>query len=131
MSKYQPLRKFLENARVAEVPMTFEEIERVLGFPLPDSQRIRAWWSNNPSNNVMTKEWLAAGYQTAQVDIDAGKLVFRRTGADKGEDDVHEPPQAERKPRRHPGFGLMKGLTTIVPGTDLTAPLGGDWGRRE
>ena len=38
----------------------------------------RAWWSNNPSNNVMTKVWLAAGYLTEQVDVSARKLVFRR-----------------------------------------------------
>jgi len=52
------------------VPVTFEEIERITGTALPPkSQHSRAWWSNNPSNNVMTKIWLDAGFETAQVDI--------------------------------------------------------------
>lgn len=130
MSKYEPLRRFLEAAHKQEVPMTFDEIERVLGFALPESQNIRAWWSNNPSNNVMTKEWLAAGYLTSQVDLEGKRLVFRRSGSETtGEPGPPPPPKTgDLKPRRHPGFGLMKGLTTIAPGTDLTAPLGEEWG---
>ncbi|MGB2930787.1 MAG: hypothetical protein WBB88_00255, partial [Methyloceanibacter sp.] len=69
MSKYEPLRRHLEGRPTQLVPMTFAEIEKVLGFKLPDSQRYPAWWSNNPTNNVMTNEWLGAGYKTEQVDI--------------------------------------------------------------
>jgi len=44
----------------------------------PKAQHHRAWWSNNASNNVMTKVWLEAGYESARVDMSARKLVFRR-----------------------------------------------------
>ncbi|MEA2936481.1 MAG: hypothetical protein QOD74_3127, partial [Variibacter sp.] len=61
--------------------MTFAEIERITGSKLPPkAQHQRAWWSNNPSNNVMTKVWLEAGYETERVDMAGRKLVFRRVG---------------------------------------------------
>ena len=59
--------------------MTFREIEKITGAKLPPkAQHHRAWWSNNPDNNVMTKVWLAAGFESAQVDMEGRKLVFRR-----------------------------------------------------
>src|ERR1051326_4072218 len=79
MSKYDPLGKFLREQKRSEVPMTFAEIERVTGVKLPPkAQQHRAWWSNNPGNNVMTKVWLAAGFRSEQVDMDGKKLVFKR-----------------------------------------------------
>lgn len=83
MSKYEPLTVFLDAKRTEEVSMSFAEIEAVLGTALPASKRRREWWSNNPSNNVLTKAWLAAGYKTERVDMDSERLVFRR--ASRGE----------------------------------------------
>jgi len=129
MSKYDPLGHFLARTRHNEVPMTFEEIEKLLGFRLPPkAQQIRAWWSNNPDNNVMTKVWLGAGFKTEQVDVDSRKLVFKRVKP-TSEASGQPPKQGPLQSRRHPGFGLMKGLTTISPNTDLTAPTGEEWGR--
>ena len=129
MSKYAALREHLETHASETVRMTFAEIEKVLGFKLPRSQKYPAWWSNNPNNNVMTNEWLAAGYKTEQVDIEGRKLLFRRTrphvssvsgtSVDDG---------AVKRPRRHPLFGWLKGTVTIAPGTDLTAPADPEWG---
>lgn len=131
MSKYDPLRHFLADSQFNEVRMTFAEIEKLLGFGLPEkSQRVRAWWSNNPSNNVMTKAWLAAGYKTERVDIEGRKLVFRRvkpSGAGAASASKHPRGSIGLKPRRHPAFGSMKGLTTIAPDTDLTAPVDQEW----
>ena len=135
MSKYGSLRDYLQTQKSDRVPMTFPEIEKVLGFKLPKSQIYPAWWSNNPTNNVMTNEWLAAGFKTEQVDVEARKLVFRRTApaglAEESGRFASEVVEEAKKPRRHPGFGLMKGLTKIAPGTDLTAPTGGEWGQSE
>lgn len=132
MSKYDPLGHFLNSSRFNEVPMTFVEIERVLGFALPErSKKIRAWWSNNPDNSVLTKVWLAAGFRSEQVDMSSQKLVFRRSSSSASKSAATKSEAKNTQPRRHPGFGLMKGLTTIAPGTDLTAPTGGDWGRDE
>jgi hypothetical protein len=128
MSKYEPLRRFLEKATTAEVLLTFSEIEKIVGFQLPRSQTVRAWWSNNPDNNVMTKEWLAAGYKTEQVDIKAQKLVFRRDSEkprdSRGENNL---PAETKQPRRHPAFGALKDVTWIAPGVDLTEPADPEW----
>src|SRR6476619_4586490 len=79
MGKYEPLGQFLRKQRAQEVPLTFREIEKIIGAKLPpNSQHYRAWWSNNPFNNVMTKVWLEAGFESAQVDMEGRKLVFRR-----------------------------------------------------
>lgn len=78
MTKYADLGNFLSSQRTDAVPMTFREIERVTGAPLPRSKKYPAWWSNNTSNNVMTKVWLDAGFRTEQVDIGGERLVFRR-----------------------------------------------------
>lgn len=129
MSKYEPLRRYLEGRSTQMVPMTFSEIEKVLGFRLPESQRYPAWWSNNPTNNVMTNEWLAAGYKTEQVDIEGRKLVFRRTRQSSEREMAPSSLVNEeaKKPRRHPLFGRMKGMITILPGTDLTEPADPNW----
>jgi hypothetical protein len=137
MSKYDPLGNFLRDSGAQRLPMTFDEIERVLGFRLPPSKKFPAWWSNNPSNNVMTRVWLAAGYQTEQVDSEGEKLVFRRVapavaqGAEGlAEETAPFEAAGEKAPRRHPLFGRLKGKITIVPGTDLTQPADPTWGER-
>ena len=77
MTKYAPLEEYLRSSgratvpmtfgEIENVPMTFGEIENVIGSALPPkASNHRAWWSNNPANNVMTKAWLAAGYESAR-----------------------------------------------------------------
>jgi hypothetical protein len=126
MGKYEPLGTFLRGQRTQEVPLTFNEIEKITGVKLPPkAQHHRAWWSNNASNNVMTKVWLEAGYESTRVDMSARKLVFRRiekTGTVKTA-------LAPKKGERHPLFGALKDFTFIPPGVDLTEPADPDWGK--
>jgi len=125
MGKYAPLGEFLRAQRTFLVRMTFDEIEEVTGAKLPPKAQLhRAWWSNNPSNNVMTKVWLEAGFETEQVDMAARKLVFRRVG-DSSE---RAPASKNGTPKRHPLLGALKGLVQIMPGTDLTKPADPNWG---
>jgi hypothetical protein len=129
MGKYEPLGQFLRNQRNVEIPMTFREIEKVTGVKLPPkAQHHRAWWSNNPDNNVMTKVWLAAGFESAQVDMEGRKLVFRRVR------DAHDTPPRQPGPKRlatkdgrHPIFGALKDITRLIPGVDLTEPADPEW----
>lgn len=131
MAKYAPLGDYLRKQRMSEVPMTFAQIERVIGGKLPPSQYQRAWWSNNPWNNVMTKVWLEAGFVTEQVDVEARKLVFRRAQAGRNVAGLADAPldgKPEFASQRHPLFGALKGLMRVVPGTDLTQPADPEWG---
>ena len=127
MGKYTRLGEFLRAQRGKEVPMTFAEIERVIGGKLPpNSPQYPAWWSNNPSNNVMTKVWLAAGFRTAQVDVKSHRVVFHRIEEKMTE--LSSVPLA-KKGERHPLFGALKGLAHVPPGVDLTEPADPDWGK--
>lgn len=127
MGKYARLGEFLQAQRTKVVPMTFAEIERVIGGKLPpNSPQYPAWWSNNPSNNVMTKVWLAAGFRTEQVDVKSRKVVFRRIEEKR----VELPPTpTPGKDEHHPLFGALKGLIRIPPGVDLTEPADPGWGK--
>src|SRR5262249_33242652 len=126
MSKYLPLTEHLRKQAFSEVPMTFAEIERVIGGKLPPkAQHHRGWWSNNPSNNVMTKAWLDAGFRSEQVDMTGRRLVFRRVTDAKTTkvSGVEEPmhtfqhakPPIPLKDGHHPAIGSMKGMIMAAP----------------
>lgn len=79
MSKYTPLQRFLESRPATEVAMTFEEVERVLGFALPDSARnYAAWWSNNTGTHVGVKAWRDIGWKTSRVSLGDERVTFVR-----------------------------------------------------
>jgi YD repeat-containing protein len=130
MGKYEPLADHLRKLTQRRLPMKFEEIEEVLGFSLPPSSRKhRAWWSNNPSNNVMTYAWIDAGYRTEDVDIEQRKLVFRRAepgGAEVAP--VAPPPGSGGKQTL---YGCLRGTVTFVGEVDLTEPADPEWGAHE
>lgn len=135
MSKYEPLTIYLSGKRQASIPMTFEKIEGVVGVKLPPSAyNHRAWWSNNPTNNVMTHAWLKAGYRTSSVDMEGQKLVFKKSGRiGPLPETMGEKPARDRDfDKADTGFflrisGILKGTVTISPGVDLTSPVGGQW----
>lgn len=128
-SRYAPLTAYLRGVGQPRVAMTFEEIEALVGHPLPASaRRHRAWWSNNPTNSVITWAWLAAGYKSEQVDMEAGRLVFRREG-EAGANTPEAPPApfTDRATLLKALYGALKGTVTVSDATDLTAPTATDW----
>lgn len=137
-SKYAPLEQALRAYPADDAPMSFADVERLIGAPLPPSaRRHRAWWSNNPSNSVITYAWLAAGFRTSSVDLANETLVFRRaSGAPPHASEMLEeapaPFHADDMVDHvdHPIWGCMRGTVTIPPGVDLTEPADPDWGRR-
>jgi len=128
MGKYDPLKSFLEASGAEEIPMSFDEIEALLGASLPDSRRYPAWWSNNPSNNTMTRVWLEAGYRTERVDVAGERLVFRR--ADTGGTPPGSAGPATNRSKVNVVLRLQRalaGTVTVAPGVDLTEPTGETW----
>jgi hypothetical protein len=131
MSKYELLKQHLENRAASEVPVTFDDVETIIGAKLPRSAKLyRMWWSNNASNHVHAQSWLDAGYRTERVDMDAKTLVFVRGDSRPARgmaEPHHEFKSTEKKPRRHPLFGRLKGMVTIEPGYDLAQPAMPEW----
>jgi hypothetical protein len=134
--KYDPLRLYLRQQTQNRVPMTFQQIESVIGGALPASARKhRPWWANDARGHAHADAWLGEGYRTEEVDMEGEKLVFVRapslvrtpSAAAKGmaQQGMEEsmatftPPDAGAQ---HPMIGAMKGLLWIDPTLDLTKP---------
>jgi hypothetical protein len=137
MAKYTALGAFLRNTKASEVPMTFEEVSRIVGADLPPSAyRHRPWWANEAAGHVHAQSWLDAGFEATRVDMAGQKLVFKRMADDSPRYAMHGfadsprefEPAENNPPRRHPAFGALKGLLWIEPGYDLTQPaIDEDW----
>ena len=136
MAKYAALKQFLAGQRFDEIPMSFAEVETVIGRPLPMSAvQHRPWWANEARGHVHAKAWLDAGFATSQVDMAAKKLVFKRiarrkggpesTGRNAATPGLHEQQALFRNAdaAAHPAFGAMKGTFSIEPGCDLAQPI--------
>ena len=79
--KYQRLYTHLCGLTTREWRTSFGELESIIGFELPASARLhRPWWSNQPGGNGHSQAlaWSAAGWETADVDMDAETLLLRR-----------------------------------------------------
>jgi hypothetical protein len=89
--KYAALRRFLETKAITlkkegemSFDMTFEEIEEVLGFPLPPSAfKHPEWWTNNNKyyrqnslSDRSNKVWERAGFWTKNVNVDDHRVTF-------------------------------------------------------
>ena len=80
--KYQRLYTYLRSLQVQEWRPSFREVEAVIGFELPPSARVhRPWWGNQRRGNGHSHAlaWSVAGWETAEVDMEAETLLFRRT----------------------------------------------------
>jgi len=110
MGKYQPLDTFLRGRNSGRWRASFPDIEKLLGFKLPQSAlTYPAWWSNDETGHSHAKAWLDAGWRTEEVDLAGRKLTFTRVKTEN------------KEPPRDP-WGCMAGTVTILPDTDLTAP---------
>jgi hypothetical protein len=99
VAKYDPLGKHLRRMNSADVLMSFDDVERVIGAMLPKSAALAAWWGNETSpdtRHVQCRAWLDAGYE-ATLMPGGYKVRFSRKRSRQ-----QVGPQAER-PRSCPG----------------------------
>ena len=78
--KYHRLYTHLSSLPAREWRTTFGQIESIIGFDLPASARLhRPWWSNQSGGNGHSQAlaWSVAGWETAEVDMDAETLLLR------------------------------------------------------
>lgn len=119
--KYTPLFDHLAQLDGQRWPATFEEVEAVLGFPLPPSARkYQAWWENENADHSQARAWRAAGWRTTAVDLVAGRLVFAHGASGSTHD--RRVPAAPRA--SHPRKATAGEAVHVASGTD-TLTLGG------
>ncbi|MEM3463596.1 MAG: hypothetical protein QXL91_01910, partial [Candidatus Bathyarchaeia archaeon] len=64
LSRYVQLADFLKAQGAESLALSFGEIERLLGSPLPPSARkLRVWWSNDATHAQAWHGWLQAGWR--------------------------------------------------------------------
>ena len=122
MSVYEPITSYLTRAPGSSARLTFGQVEKIIGRPLPRSAyQYREWWSNNPSGHSHARAWTEAGWRTEQVDLEKRVLIFSKQAKPRG-------PSSRRDSGSVPDpFGAMRGSVTFLPGVDLTAPTGEEW----
>jgi hypothetical protein len=80
-SKYDALRDHLAGTRVRELQLSFPQIERIIGRPLPRSAYVHVWWWSNEdpatTQHVQCRSWQTAGYD-ATPDLKARAVKFRK-----------------------------------------------------
>lgn len=81
MSKYDPLRDYLQRQSTSHLKITMDEIETILQAALPPSaKKYPEWWANEDPDNtshVQCRSWIFAGYK-AFPDIDNECVTFEK-----------------------------------------------------
>jgi len=86
-SRYDALAAHLQRQPGTRYTMSFANIERVIGHPLPPSFKpghrvFRQWWQNSyapTSSHVQARcGWIAAGWEVDSLDPVLGSVTFRR-----------------------------------------------------
>jgi hypothetical protein len=79
-SRYDGLRTYLSGRSEPQIRLSFSEIERIIGQPLPSSaRRHRAWWANERSGShvhARSRHEANPPRRTAKVDLNAESADF-------------------------------------------------------
>ena len=78
--KYRRLTDYLldkEAEGESIIRLSFDEIEKILGFALPESKKHRAFWANTESHPIALA-WLCTSYRTVEFDDDSGIVVWEK-----------------------------------------------------
>jgi hypothetical protein len=105
--KYEPLEEYLRNSGKNEITLTFNEIESILGRPLPPSASDhRPWWSNPRDSRTASQQsaWLNAGYRVASVSLGSpGSVRFERVATPQSAHAAQRPATDQRRSARTHG----------------------------
>lgn len=76
---YASLADHLGSVSSDVLELSFAEIERIIGRPLPASaRRHRAWWANDTTGaHSHASAWTGRGWNVGGVDLNAGTVWFR------------------------------------------------------
>jgi hypothetical protein len=80
MGKYDPLREHLRKQNLREIILTFQEVEDLIGFPLPASAARPQWWANvtdQKTTHVQRNAWREAGFDAFLI-AGSSKVRFQK-----------------------------------------------------
>jgi hypothetical protein len=81
-TKYLPLEEWFHNRPISakQIELTFEEVETILGAPLPNSAaKLKTWWTNvQPKIQSHRTAWLNNGWMVTEFDLHARRVKFVR-----------------------------------------------------
>jgi len=81
-SKYLPLEEWFRKQppTAKQIEMTFDQVEAILGAPLPASAtKLKTWWTNvQPKIQSHRTAWLNNGWMVAEFDQQASWVRFVR-----------------------------------------------------
>ena len=80
--KYLPLDEWFRNqpSTTKEIELTFDQVETILGSPLPKSAtKLTTWWTNvRPKIQSHRTAWLSNGWMVSEFDLQARRVNFVR-----------------------------------------------------
>ena len=80
--KYLPLDEWFRGqpAATKQLELTFDQVEEILGSPLPKSAtKLNTWWTNvQPKIQSHRTVWLNHGWVVSEFDLDARRVKFVR-----------------------------------------------------
>jgi hypothetical protein len=81
-TKYRPLDEWFRNqpATATRIELTFDQVEEILGAPLPKSAtKLMTWWTNvQPKIQSHRTAWLNHGWGVSDFDLQARRVTFVR-----------------------------------------------------
>ena len=80
--KYLPLEEWFRKQPTAakQIELTFDQVEAILGTPLPASAtKLKTWWTNvQPKIQSHRTAWLNNGWRVAEFDQQTRRVKFVR-----------------------------------------------------
>ena len=75
-AKYRGLAEYLLESKQTKVTLSYPQIERILGFPLPDTAKNfkHSYWANTKTHSYASS-WMAVGYKV-RVDTESDTITF-------------------------------------------------------
>ena len=81
-TKYLPLDEWFRKQpkSTREIKLTFDQVEKILGNPLPKSAtKLMTWWTNvHPKIQSHRTAWLNHGWMVKEFDLKARRVKFVR-----------------------------------------------------
>ena len=82
-TKYLPLEEWFrkQSSTKKQIKLTFVQVEKILGAPLPASAtKLKTWWTNvQPKIQSHRTSWLNNGWMVVEFDQKAKWVQFERT----------------------------------------------------